>query len=435
MIGTLGEDELGSLIDPTFAIIAHHWDSLNEDVQGQAHDMISQLFKSFPGLIRDTAGTIPSLASIPLMAKFEDEVGKIKAQMDIKPHYHAFSQRCQNENPIVVTRALVELEEYLLEHQTFLHEAAIREKPDPLVSQLVRSILDACVQFKEPNSRIPIQAAQCLGIIGCLDPTRVEAILEQKEVLLLSNFARADETKEFVLFFISEILVKVFLSTTNPRAQGFLAYAMQELLIFAEFDKSVTVRSRGSYNANYHRWMELPESIRSTLTPFLTSKYVVTPAVQQPSCSYPLYKSTMTHGQWLRAFTYDLLRKAAGENARILFPVLSRIVRFQDISIPTFLLPFAVLNVIVGGTEQHVTEIEIELRHILNLTLPEGDAVTRDSLILCSQVLTLASIINSCILITYRMSFRFLTTFRDGCKRRGRKPMQRVANLGPHVLQ
>lgn len=210
---------------------------------------------------------------------------------------------------------------------------------------------------------------------------------------------------------------------------------MQELLIFAEFDKSVTVRSRGSYNANYHRWMELPESIRSTLTPFLTSKYVVTPAVQQPSCSYPLYRSTMAHGQWLRAFTYDLLRKAAGENARILFPVLSRIVRFQDISIPTFLLPFAVLNVIVGGTEQHVAEIEIELRHILNHPLPEGDATSRDSLILCSQVLALASGIKSFILTTYRISSRFSTTFRDGCKRRERKPMQRAAPLVPHGLQ
>ena len=396
MIETLGEDEVESLIDPTFAIIAHYWASFNEDAQGRAHDTISQLFKSFPGLVRDIAGTIPSLASIPLMAKFEEEIGKIKARMDVKPHYQAFSQRCQNENPIVVARALVELEEYLLQHQSYLHEAAVREQQDPLVSQLARSILDACVRFKEPKSTIPIQAAKCLGIIGCLDPTRVEAIVEQKEVLLLSNFARADETREFILFFISEVVVKVFLSTTNPRAQGFLAYAMQELLMFAEFDKSVTVRSRGqNYNANYHRWMELPESIRSTLTPFLTSKYVVTPAVQQPSCSFPLYKSSMTHGQWLRTFTYDLLRKAAGQNASILFPVLSRIVRFQDISIPTFLLPFAALNVIVGGSEQHVADIEMELRHILNHALPEGDVATRDSLILCSQVLALATDITS----------------------------------------
>ena len=387
MIGILGEDEVGPLVDLTFAMIAHHWTSLNEETQAQTHDMVSGLLKAYPGLIRDAASTIPSLANIPLMSKFEDEIGKVKAQLDVKPHFQAFAQRCNNENIIVVIRALTELEAYLKEHQSFIHEAALREQPDAIVSQLVRSILDLSIHFKEPNSSIPVLAARCLGLIGCLDCTRIEATFEQRDMLVLSNFTKADETKEFIIFFIREVLVKVFLSTTNPRAQGFLAYAMQELLMFAEFDKSVTVRSRDSqYNANYLRWMELPESIRNTLTPFLTSKYCITPAAQQPTCSYPLYRPTMTHGQWLRALTYDLLRKSAGENARVLFPVLSRIVRFQDIAIPTFLLPFAALNVIVGGTTQQVSDIETELQHILSHPLPDNDTAARENLILCSQV-------------------------------------------------
>lgn len=387
MVGTLGEDEVGPLVDLTFAIIAHYWTSFNEDVQAKAHDMVAALFKSFPDLIRDIASTIPSLAGIPLMKKFEEEVGRIKAQMDVKPHFEAFSQRCGNENSVVVVRALTELEQYLREHQSFLHGAAVQEQPDFVVSHLVRSVLDTCTNFKELGSPVPVLAAKCLGHIGCLDPTRIEATVEQREMLVLSNFMKAEETKEFIVFFLREILVKVFLSTTNPRAQGFLAYAMQELLMSAEFDKSVILRSREShYNANYYRWMELPESVRNTLTPFLTSKYCITPAVQQPSCTFPLYKPSMNHGQWLRGLTYDLLRKAAGENAQVLFPVLSRIVRFQDISIPTFLVPFAVLNVIVGGTVQQVSDIEIELQHVLTYPLPENDTRVRDNLILCSQV-------------------------------------------------
>lgn len=387
MVGILGEDEVGPLVDPTLAIIAHHWEAFSAEVQMRAHDMVSTLFQTYPGLIRDGVGTIPSLANISLMSKFEDEVGKIKAQMDVKSHFQAFVLRCSNENTTVVTRALIELEGYLKQHQNFLHEVTVREQPDPLVSQLVRSVLDTCIRFKEPSSAIHVLAAQCLGHIGCLDPTRVDATLEQREMLVLSNFMKAEETKGFIVFFLREILVKVFLSTTNPRAQGFLAYAMQELLMLAEFDKSVTVRSRDShYSTIYHRWMELPESVRNTLTPFLTSKYCITAAVQQPSCSFPLYKPTMTHAQWLRALTYDLLRNCVGENARVLFPVLSRIVRFQDISIPTFILPFAALNVIVGGTNQQVSSIEIELQHVLSYPLPENDVVVRDNLILCSQV-------------------------------------------------
>lgn len=386
MISILGEDEIVTLVDPTFAIIAQHWELFDPETQRQAHDMISQLLKAHPGLVRESVNTIPSLASIPLMSKFEEELGKLKAQMDIKHQYQAFSQRCQNENATVVTRALLELQVYLESHQNFIHEAAVREQPDPVVSQLARSVLDSCIQFNESNPGVSVLAAKCLGLIGCLDPTRIEAATEKRDILVLSNFTRAEETKDFIVFFIREVLVKVFLSTTNPRAQGFLAYAMQELLMFAELDKSV-IRSRDTqFNANYQRWMELPESVRNTLTPFLTSKYVVTAAVQQPTSSYPVYKPTMTHSQWLRALTYDLLRNGVGENTKMLFPVLSRIVRFQDISIPTFLLPFAALNVIVGGTDQQRLDIGAELNHILSRAMPEGDVAARENLILCSQV-------------------------------------------------
>ena len=163
MISILGEDEVGPLVDPTFAIIAQHWELFDPETQGQAYDMISQLLKSHPGLIREIVNTIPSLATIPLMSKFEDELRKVKAQMDIKHQYQAFSQRCRNENATVVSRALLELETYLTANQSFIHEAAVREQPDPVVSQLTRSVLDSCVLFNDSHPSISVLAAKCLG--------------------------------------------------------------------------------------------------------------------------------------------------------------------------------------------------------------------------------------------------------------------------------
>jgi serine/threonine-protein kinase ATR len=75
-----------------------------------------------------------------------------------------------------------------------------------------------------------------LGLIGCLDPNRIETIREKREILVPSNFERADETIDFVLYFLEEVLVK-FLSATNTKAQGFLAYAMQEFLKFCELEQ------------------------------------------------------------------------------------------------------------------------------------------------------------------------------------------------------
>lgn len=387
MMTTLGEEDIEDLIDPTFAIIAQHWASFNAGTQEQAYKMVSHLLKSFGPLIRQVVNTTPSLATVPLMAKFEDELGKLRSQMDLKHRYEAFSERCKNENIMVVTQALIELEAFLVEHGSFLHEVAIAEQPDPVVALLVRSILDACVRLNKARVEIAVMCARCLGLIGCLDSNKLESVRENREVVVLSNFTKAEETIDFVVFFLQEVLVKAFLSATNTRAQGFSAYAMQELLRLCDFDTSVTLRTRDiQSHANYRRWMAFPESVRNTLTPFLTSKYVVTMAPVQVPCAYPFYKPSMNHGTWLRPIVHDLLQKGCGEMVEMIFPICSRVVRTQDVAIAEFLLPFAALNVILGGIQLHRKQIQYELLAILSQQLPEAGGPDRENMILCSQV-------------------------------------------------
>lgn len=434
MIGTLGEEEIGSLVDPTFAIISQYWETFNPKTQAQAVDAISQLLKNHPETVRQTVRTIPSLAAIPLMSKFEEELGKIKAQMDIKHQYQAFSERCQSENATVVASALKELEQFLIKHQRFLHDVAMQEQPDPVVAQLIRSILDACVLLGETHQEVPILSAKCLGLVGCVDPTRIEAAKDKRGMLVLSNFGEAEETKDFVVFAFREVMVKSFLSATNSRSQGFLAWAMQVLLKFIQFDTSVMVRSRNvPHDANYLRWMTLPESVRNTLTPFMTSKYVVTEGFKQPPCAYPLFRSGMTHQQWLRMFTLDLLQRGEGENIKQIFSVFSRIIRTQEVSISDFFLPFAALDMIVSAVEQGKLDVAGELLHILNYPLPESDSQGRSDLILCSEVSDAPQLVRPS-LMQIRMFFIFSTIFRVGCKRRKKKLQYRQLQLAGPVV-
>lgn len=387
MINSLETDDVSPLVDPTFALIVQYWDSFLPNVQHQAQEMVSYILKAHSSMIRDIVHTLPSLAGIPLMSKFEEEMGRFKLQMDVKHHFQAFGQRCQNENSSVVTRALAELAVYLQEHQDWLHETAASEQPDPVVGQLTRSILDTSVLFNESDPGICLLCAKCMGLIGCLDPTKIDAVKEKKEILVLSNFARDEDRQNFIIFFLREVLVKAFLSATNSRSQGFLAYAMQELLRLGDFQSSVGPRSRDvRYDANSLRWHSLPESIRTLLTPFLDSKYFVTAGVPQSRCKYPLFNPNMSHRQWLRAFTYDLLRhESGGGMIHELFSILSRIIRSQDISISEFLLPFAVSNVVLNGTDQEKLDIAKEMMAVLDHPLVEITPV-KENLILCSQV-------------------------------------------------
>ncbi|KAL8641328.1 MAG: hypothetical protein Q9228_001843 [Teloschistes exilis] len=387
MMASVGADEVIGLIDPTFAIIVQYWSSFTPHLQGQAYDMISRLLTTQAASIREMPCTIPSLASIPLMSKFEAEIQKIKLQMVAGRQLQALIQRCRHENLTVVLRALVELETFLEAHQSFLHEITMTEQQDPIIAELARTLLDISVHFNDSNDAIVTLSARCLGLLGCLDPTRTEAPREKREMLVLSNFQEAEQTIDFVVFFLREVLVKAFLSATNPRAQGFLAYAMQELLKFCGLNGSVIVHRNQEKHANskYLRWHTLPESVRNNLTPFLNSKYVITAAAVQSETEYPIYRPGMAYGQWLRGFVYDLLRKSHGENITELSQVFSRIIRTQDTPISTFLLPFAVLNIVISGSESQQMSVGNELLTVLSHDLPEGDIGSRNSLIQCSQ--------------------------------------------------
>ncbi|KAL8891174.1 MAG: hypothetical protein Q9215_001770 [Flavoplaca cf. flavocitrina] len=381
MIGTSGADDILSLIDPTFAIIVQYWSSLTPLSQTKAYDMISELLRTHATSVREQVHTIPSLSSIPLMAKFDSEISNLKLQMAPRHQLQALIQRSNHENLTVVLRALVELEAFLQEHQGFLNESSISEHPDPVVSKLARTLLDIPIRYSESEDAIVILSARCLGLLGCLDPTRIEAPRENQELLVLCNFQEAEETVDFVIFFLQEVLVKAFLSATNPRAQGFLAYAMQELLKFCGLNGPHASHT----DRTYLRWSNLSESVRNTLTPFLKSKYVITAAAVQPEVKYPIYRPGMGHGLWLRTFVYDLLRKGHGDNITELFQVFSRIIRTQDTPISTFLLPFAVLNMIISGVQRDQLAVAEELLMVLSHPLPEEDGAAKNGLLQCSQ--------------------------------------------------
>lgn len=367
-----------------------HWNTFSEESRKYAYELIEYILETHSELVREIFSTMPSLSSIPELVGLTAEVDGMKQQMDVRSQFSAFIRRCQSENATVAQQALTELEPFLAKHEEYLHNSVLSEQPDPVVAQLARSLLDCCVKFNTNSDNIALLSARCLGRIGCLDPNRVDSVKEKKDILVLSNFDRMEETLDFVLFFLQFVLVEAFLSASNTRAQGFLAYAMQNLLRVCNLDSVVTQRSHHvQEDEKYRRWLELPEGVRNILTPFLTSKYTVSVAAVNSGCSYPLFTAGMTHGEWLRTFVQDLLQKGSGENAQLILSVCSRIVKGQDISIASFLLPFAVLNHIVGATDEDKLVLQDELTNILSYPLPDTSNDVRENIMLCTQVSSL----------------------------------------------
>ncbi|EON65245.1 hypothetical protein W97_04482 [Coniosporium apollinis CBS 100218] len=382
------EEDVDALIDHTFAMIAQHWSSLNAAMQRKTYDMLSNLLKAHNVFFQERIGTLPLLPDVPLLSKHRAEIARLKALMDPATIFSAFSQRCEDESSAVVEQALRELVPFLVDNQRFIHETSVSQQPNPVVAQLLRSLLDAVVRFNENHSAIIDLCSQCLGLVGCLNPYRVEAAREKQDTLVLSNFERADEIIDFSAVLLPHVLVPAFRSASNAKSQGFLAYTMQEMLKYCGYGIVATQRTRSSQASSlpHQRWLEMPEAVRSTLTPFLSSRYMVTNNNQLEYVvqKFPIFNAEMSHGSWLRTFVYDLLQRGKGHNAQRIFSVLARVIKGYDLSIASFMLPFAAANVILGGDNDEALGVRLELLIVLKQEM-NGTAFETETIRQCSE--------------------------------------------------
>ncbi|KAH6616589.1 hypothetical protein C7974DRAFT_427548 [Boeremia exigua] len=380
-LGALDMDDTMLVVDQTFALVVEHWNIFSEETQLLASKTIVALTQEYDEDLRARIEYLPSLGTIPMLSKTEGELARFKSHVETVKIFQAFSVRCKDQNAVVVRQALRELGPYLDINQQHLHQAIVGQKPLPVLAGLTRSLLDASIRFSDNHPDIATLCAQCLGTIGGLDPYRVETVREKRRVLMLSNFSRRDEDIDFVALLLEQVLVKVFLSTTNATSQGWIAYVMQEMLKHCGFSALAVAKPRSSQiSTEVQRWNTIPESTRNVLTPFLSSRYSVNrnPALNYKSPAYPIFDGNTSHGTWLQTFVYDLLQKGQGVNVEMVFPVLARVIRGFDLSIATFILPFAALNVIVSDDEQNMTHVGTELMAVLRYDIQptvQNDAV------------------------------------------------------------
>ncbi|KAF8246273.1 hypothetical protein K440DRAFT_655242 [Wilcoxina mikolae CBS 423.85] len=397
LVLNLQDDNLVPLLGQTFSIILRYWPVYDDEAKNVALEMVSQMFQTRIHMLQESVAMIPSLESIILFSKMEGRLKKWRKGVSPSERLHQLAVRCSHENVIVVEYALVELRKFIKENQDFIHTSAGNQKPDPVVPELIRCLLDVIVAFKDPDlsarPRIERLCAECLGLIGAVNPNIVEATREKEVKTILHNFNSADESAEFAVFFLEKIVVKQFLSATDTKSQGFLAWCAQQLLDFCQQSGQLTPTARRSQSMTekpsaQKRWEALPPAAREALTPFLKSKYSLSGEVQRTAFKYPLFTRDISYREWLITIITDLLCNPVGQNARQIFDACVRICKGQDISISKFLFPVAVLHRAIGGSDEDRQNITREFLAVLNCTNHRSDDIkSKDTLRQCIETI------------------------------------------------
>ncbi|PHH78594.1 hypothetical protein CDD82_2953 [Ophiocordyceps australis] len=375
MLTNLGQEDVEALIETTFYMVSRYWSRLDEATARAAEQTINFLLDKHRTIVKAYISRLPLLTHITELAEVEQRLAKLRPALSTDEALNVFAQRISHDNSGVVYLALSELVSYLGQHLGALCTLAVGQRPDGSLSRIMRSLLDCACKYNGINPEISRFCVESLGLIGCLDANRIEAVREHGSIIVLNNFQKAGEMTDFGLFLLQEVLVPSFLSAADTKLQGFLSFAMQELLTRCGVREVCAKQDNGVVSGNdiYEKWMALPENIREVLTPFLSSRYMVAP-MPPVNVEYPIFHPGKPYGNWLRSFVIDLLRRGQGEYAEALFEPLKRVIRVKDLSAAEFLLPYLALHVMIGTNKsqsQGSLVIE-ELMGILKHRPPEG---------------------------------------------------------------
>jgi serine/threonine-protein kinase ATR len=371
----MDDEDVEVLIEPTFFIINYYWSLFDHPTRCRAKQLLLDLYKEFSGVLTAFIDKLPHLGHIPQLVPVERKLAALRKPQDQRSTFRTFAARLSHQNSGVAQQALTELITYLQDNQAYLQTSAVSGQPDTVVAKLIRALLDCAAKHSSSQPEIASLCTQCLGLVGCLDSNRIETTRTEKSMVVLTNFADADETTNFVLFILEEVLVKAFLSTTDTKLQGYLSFAMQELMTKVDIHAAVALDRTKNPTADrvYTQWIKLPEDVREVLRPFLGSSYMLAPG-KLTLAKYPIFQPGRTYHNWMRAFSLDLLQKGQNDNAQIVFDPLTRAIRVKDLYVAEFLLPYLVLHVVVGdaSAKEQREEVVSELVNILKYEPPEA---------------------------------------------------------------
>ncbi|KAK9360773.1 hypothetical protein V1504DRAFT_453911 [Lipomyces starkeyi] len=379
MIKYFGSNDVRKLLQLTVSVIFNYWDMFSPRSKMVARNMLELIIQTdVLQLVKITE--MPSRSeSIPELKEIVSNMTrKLRPVSSDLSHLQGLTERCRHENFSVVHEALLELRSFLIEKQFSLYSMSLLSSPDANITDIFRTLLNVCHRYTNTRIEIAKLGAECIGWLGSPDTSKLNDHSDVQGIVVVYNFEEDAENIDFVLIFLDQYLVPAFRSSTDTKAQLFLAYAMQQLLKFCGLNPTTVTPAGGQ--KSYMKWIGLSEASKVTLTPFLTSRYDLNSSLTGLQ-RYPIFKRTRDHKTWLQTFTLDLLCRASimlqsslesvtsaesvSQDVDIFF-IFSKIINNQDLSIAIFLLPFMVQHVISKGTSQERDDILHEILAVLN---------------------------------------------------------------------
>ncbi|CAO1612632.1 unnamed protein product [Jaminaea pallidilutea] len=385
-MSTLRFDDVGPFIGQTAAALLSEWPALRPIERSVAKKILHYLVVENAQEMRKYIVEIPNLDD--LASEMPEVCRKVRSSRQAWSAEQQLDQildRAADENANICLRSLHELLEFLSQNRNWVEQQASGSAFGPAIGRMITVLLNTARRSSDSQRNLQELCLQCIGTLGAVDPDRLEMSTDDSPHKLLQNFEDREETIDFAVHLVRDILVSAFRATSDTKHQASLAYAIQELLAFCGFT-SVLLRSsaRNAPVKVKQRWNDLPASVVDTISPLLDSKYSIThgPPTEYPK---PFYTHSASYRDWIEMWANHLMQSASGDDAQRIFGVFRVLIRHHDLDVTQHILPHAVLHNLISGTDAQREDLRQEFVSVL---LDQVDPTTNfapDRRLLCAQ--------------------------------------------------
>ncbi|WFD42131.1 non-specific serine/threonine protein kinase [Malassezia psittaci] len=360
-----GED-MGPFVGQTAAALLGVWSQLGSEEKQVASAILRQSIITHGVELESYIDAVPSLDAI------QDDVPDVARQLRAarhvwvdEDHFRHILARVAHDNIAVCVQSLHELREFFNERRSVVESWTSGNVFHPLIGECVRVLLSVAGRAEVPNAECQSLCLECLGMLGAVDPDRMDLPPEEPFFVLLSNFENPDETVVFAIRLLTELVVPAFRATSDTKHQAALAYAIQELLKFCGFTPALLDGNTRTVSEKIHkRWQSIPEAMLPTLMPLLNSKYVV--HHHEPRRRpLPIYLHSNSFRDWIQAWVLQLMQNISDSNVAAFFHIFRSVVRDQDITIARAMLPHLALHTLISGSHDARSAVLDEIHCVL----------------------------------------------------------------------
>ncbi|KAG5654241.1 hypothetical protein H0H81_005928 [Sphagnurus paluster] len=382
----LGPSEIKPYIGPTTAALISSWNNFSPAARELASKCLEYIVQQVGEQLGDHLDDVVDLSTIPELQYLHTHLELLRENWSPKKHLGRILDRCTSDNLAVSILSVGELKKFLNTKKHLIRQFASGDIFDSTVGQIMTTLLAASCRDGDGTETLRLLAFECIGILGALDPDRLEIDAHDPSMVVLHNFTDEGEAVLFSMHLIRDLLVGVFRATSDVVYQRYLGFTLQQLLRVCQFTPSLIGAGNGAPPSMKvrNRWNSLPKHVVETLISLLDSKY----SLQQSPIlhiEHPIYPTQSTYREWIQIWTCHLIDKASGPMARNIFGSFPPTVRNKDVVVAYHILPHLVLNILISGHEDDAEAIRLELLTVLRDQVNPDSESAPDKKLLSAQ--------------------------------------------------